>query len=473
MTRTDATGPGHAAGRPDAERSDTAWSDMAWPDAGRPDADADSALVRRLARDVAERLSEHASGDGRDLADDDARSYAHMLINQGLEDEARSRVRAGLAPLALQVEQALARAVQDRLFGLGRLQRYLDDDQVSDIALNGCDRVFVTYRDGRRERAAAVADDDAELVDLVRLAATRMGRSERRFDAADPELTMQLPDGSRLHAIRDVSGRPCISIRRHRFELSHLHELVAGGMLDRGLAGLLASMVRARRNIVVCGATGAGKTTLLRALINEVPPDERLVTVEDSLELNLDHFGELHPDVVALEARPPNIEGRGGIELEQLVRTGLRMNPDRVIVGEVRGPELVPMLLAMTQGRDGSMGTMHAASARHVFDRALMYGLLPPYELPVDASAHLFASAVDFVVFVGDQRARGGPRRRAVATVLEVVGVDGRTISANEVCAAGPDGRARVVPGMPMRAETRADLERAGLRPEVEGSGRP
>jgi pilus assembly protein CpaF len=424
----------------------------------------DNALIARLTRDVADRLSERIAVDGQRMAIDDERSYAHMLINAALEHEAHTRLRRGLEPLSVAAEQAIGRAVHDRLFGLGRMQRFLDDPDVGDVAINGCDRVFVTYRDGRRERVAPVADSDVELIELVRLAAARMGRTERRFDAADPELNMQLPDGSRLHAVRDVSGRPCVSIRRHRFELSFLHELVACGMVTAELAGLLGSMVRARKNIVVCGATGAGKTTLLRALINEIPPVERLVTIEDSLELNAGHFEDLHPDVVALEARQPNIEGQGGVTLEQLVRMGLRMNPDRVLVGEVRGPELVPMLLAMTQGRDGSMCTMHAASGRHVFDRALMYGLLPPYELPVEASAHLFAGAVDFVVFVGDERPRAdATRRRRVRTVLEVVAADGSRVAANEVCSAGADGVAHVAAGMPLRADTRADLERAGM----------
>lgn len=424
-----------------------------------------SALIQRITRDVADQLSERSAGaDGR-MAPDDERSYAHVLINAALEREARDRLRQGRAPADGPEDLAVTGAVHDRLFGLGRLQPLLDDDRINDIAVNGCDRVFVTYRDGARQRSEPVADSDAELVELIRLAAARMGRTERRFDAAEPELNLQLPDGSRLHAIRDVSGRPCISIRRHRFELSFLDQLRSLGTVDRDLADFLASAVRARKNIVVCGSTGAGKTTLLRALINEVDADERLVTVEDNLELGLDRFPELHPDVVALEARQANIEGRGGIALEQLVRMGLRMNPDRVMVGEVRGPELVPMLLAMTQGRDGSMCTIHAASARHVFDRAVMYGLLPPYALPVGASAQLFASAVDFVVFVGDRRAStGGHRTRTVQTVLEVVGAEGQTIAANELWAAGGDGLARWSDGAPLRGTTRADLLRAGMR---------
>jgi Flp pilus assembly CpaF family ATPase len=426
-----------------------------------------TALIRRLTGDVAEQLSERLAVDGSRMLADDERSFALKLINDGLDREARRRVRVGDGPLSGDDEDGIVTAVLDRLFGLGRLQRFLDDDAISDVTVNGCDTVLVTYRDGRRRRAEPVADSDAELIELIRLAAARMGRSERRFDAAEPELNMQLPDGSRLHAVRDVSGRPCVSIRRHQFTLSHIDELVERGMLTSTLAEFLTAAVRARRNLVVSGATGAGKTTLLRALINEIPPVERLVTVEDSLELGIDRFGDDHPDVVALEARQPNIEGHGGIALDQLVRMGLRMNPDRVLVGEVRGPELVPMLLAMTQGRDGSMGTMHAASARHVFDRAVMYGLLPPYGLPVDATAHLFAGAVDFVVHVGDQRSAAGARTRRVTTVLEVLAADGQTISANEVFGDPGDGVARPTPGMPLRADTRAALEAGGLRPQV------
>jgi pilus assembly protein CpaF len=429
---------------------------------------ADTALTRRITREVADQLSERTTGDRERMSRDDERSYAHVLINAALEREAQARLRRGLAPAGDDEDLAVASAVHDRLFGLGRLQPLLDDQRINDVAVNGCDRVFVTYRDGRRECTAPVADSDAELIELIRLAASRIGRTERRFDAAEPELNLQLPDGSRLHAIRDVSGRPCVSIRRHRFELSFLDELVALGTLGRPLADLLASAVRARKNIVVCGATGAGKTTLLRALVNEIDPAERLVTVEDNLELSIDRFADLHPDVVALEARQANIEGRGGIELEQLVRMGLRMNPDRVMVGEVRGPELVPMLLAMTQGRDGSMCTIHAASARHVFDRALMYGLLPPYGLPVEASAHLFASAVDFVVFIGDTGARtDGRRARTVQTVLEVVGAEGHTIAANELYTTDADGHTQSGDGPPMRSATRADLLRAGLPTDV------
>jgi pilus assembly protein CpaF len=431
--------------------------------------DATAALIRRLTREVADDLSEQATDRAAPLTGDDERSYAHVLINAALEREARARLRASRPPHDGATELAIARAVHDRLFGLGRLQRFLDDDEISDVAVNGCDRVFVTYRDGRRERGDPVAGSDAELIELVRLAAARMGRTERRFDAAEPELNMQLPDGSRLHAVRDVSGRPCVSIRRHRFALSHLDELTDRRMLSGALADFLRTAVRARKNIVISGSTGAGKTTLLRALINEVAPDERLVTIEDSLELGVDRSPSLHPDVVALEARQPNIEGRGGIELEQLVRMGLRMNPDRVLVGEVRGPELIPMLLAMTQGRDGSMCTIHAASARHVFDRAVMYGLLPPHALPVEASAHLFASAVDFVVHVADDRVGAdAPPRRRVHTVLEVVGAEGQTIASNEVFRSD-DGAApaRPVSGLPLRQATRADLTRAGLRADL------
>jgi Flp pilus assembly CpaF family ATPase len=223
--------------------------------------DAVTALIQRLTREVADELSDHATARTEALTRDDERTYAHVLINAALEREARARLRDSRHPYDTATELAIARAVHDRLFGLGRLQQFLDDDEISDVAVNGCDHVFVTYRDGRRQRGEPVADSDGELIELIRLAAARMGRTERRFDAAEPELNMQLPDGSRLHAIRDVSGRPCVSIRRHRFALSFLDELVERAMLSAQLADFLRTAVRARKNLVVCGSTGAGKPT--------------------------------------------------------------------------------------------------------------------------------------------------------------------------------------------------------------------
>jgi Flp pilus assembly CpaF family ATPase len=200
---------------------------------------------------------------------------------------------------------------------------------------------------------------------------------------------------------------------------------------------------------MIAGSTNAGKTTLLRALANEIPAHERLITVERALELGLDQFPELHPNVVAFEERLPNSEGLGAISMAELVRRSLRMNPSRVIVGEVLGDEIVTMLNAMSQGNDGSLSTIHANSSIEVFNRISTYALQAQERLPVEATQMLIAGAIDFVVFVEKRNdySRGGRLRRFVSSVREVNGVDGRVLS-SEVFAAGHDGRA--VPHAPL-----------------------
>ena len=218
-------------------------------------------------------------------------------------------------------------------------------------------------------------------------------------------------------------------------------------MLDDELRSFLTAAVRARRNLILTGGTGSGKTTLLRALLNEVPPSERLVTIEDAYELGIDRFAELHPDHDALQARPPNIEGQGAVTMLDLTRMALRMDPDRVIVGEVRGGEAFPMLLAMSQGNNGSMCTLHADSSKSVFPKLAAYVSMAGAALPVETVNLLIATAVHFVVHI---EVVDGVRR--VASVREVVDADGQRIVSNEVFAPGPDGLA--VPAYALRAAT-------------------
>jgi Flp pilus assembly CpaF family ATPase len=221
--------------------------------------------------------------------------------------------------------------------------------------------------------------------------------------------------------------------------------------------------VVARKNIMIAGSTNAGKTTMLRALANEIPPHERLITVERALELGLDEFPDLHPNVVAFEERLPNSEGQGRISMAELVRRSLRMNPSRVIVGEVLGDEIVTMLNAMSQGNDGSLSTIHANSSSEVFNRIATYALQAAEHLPIEASHMLIAGAINYVIFVerrNDYRS-GGQLRRFVSSVREVNGVDGR-VTSSEIWAPGPDGRAR--PAAPIQAID--DLEAAGYRPD-------
>jgi len=239
-------------------------------------------------------------------------------------------------------------------------------------------------------------------------------------------------------------------VRKHLFSLSSLGELARRSMLDGELHAFLTAAVRARRNLVVTGGTGTGKTTLLRALLNEVPPQERIVTIEDAYELGIDRFGALHPDHDALQARPPNIEGQGAITMLDLTRMALRMDPDRVIVGEVRGGEAFPMLLAMGQGNNGSMCTLHADSSKSVFPKLAAYVSMAGAALPVDTVNLLIATAVHFVVQI---ELIAGVRR--VTSVREVVDADGPRIVSNEVFAPGPDGLA--VPAYALRSTT-ADL---------------
>ena len=300
-------------------------------------------------------------------------------------------------------ERVLAQAVLDALFGMGGLQGLIDDPKIENIDINGCDRVWATFADGSKRLMPPIADTDEEVVEMVRAAASRFGLAERRFDLARPEVDLRLPDGSRLSALMAVTARPVVSIRRHRYAELTLGDLVELGSLDTEVAALLGAAVRARKNFVVSGAMNSGKTTLLRALASEVPPRERIVTIEQALELGLDADRQRHPDMVALEARPANVEGEGLITVADLVRRALRMNADRVIVGEVLGDEVLPMLNAMSQGRSGSMCTIHADSSAGVFRRIASYAIQAPERLPLEASNLLVAGAIHFVVHLDSE----------------------------------------------------------------------
>ena len=319
--------------------------------------------------------------------------------------------------------------------------------------------MWVRYADGRREHVEPIAHSDEELVELVRNVGARLGIGERRFDLGSPRLSMQLPDGSRLFAVMAVCARPCLSIRRHRYLKVTCDDLVGMGTLDLALRELLRCLMLARRSCIICGGTGAGKTTLLRAMAADIPPWERLVTIEDSLELGLERYPELHPDVVALEAREPNLEGEGGISLAELVRWALRLSPDRVIVGEARGEEVLALLNAMSQGTDGSMATLHASSSKGAFSKLATYAVQAPERLALEATNLLVANAVHFVVFL----AQDPTGKRFVSSVREVVDADGPMVVSNEVFRPGPDGRA--VPGVPLRSETVDELAEVGFDP--------
>jgi pilus assembly protein CpaF len=347
------------------------------------------------------------------------------------------------------IDEAIA-----QVLGLGRLEPLLEDDEISDIHIRGNFPVWVKTRNGERREHPPIVQTDAELVDLIRRIASRMGHREQRFDPAHPELNLQLPDGSRLFAAMEISSHPTLVIRRHRFEFSAIPQLVERQMMEPEVGSFLAAAVRSRKNIIVAGGTGSGKTTLLRALINEIGPLERIVTIEDAYELGIDHFQSAHPDHDALQARTANIEGQGEITMADLTRMALRMDPDRVVVGEVRGGEAFPMLLAMSQGNNGSMCTLHADSARSVFPKLLAYVSMASTGVPTETVNLLIASAIHFVVHV---EVRDNVRR--ITSIHEVVDADGTAIVSNEVYSVNSTTPQFVA----LRGATATQLERHGF----------
>ena len=414
-----------------------------------------NALASRLGDLLADERLDRRARNLREPTNDEEREFARTAVHAELLRLAATRRAEGKSVLTIFDEAAISSAAIAQVLGLGRLQPLLEDDEISDIHVRGSCRVWVKLRNGQRETRDPIVDTDEELVELIRRAATRLSRQERRFDAGTPELIMQLPDGSRLFATMDVSLRPSLIIRRHRFEISSLDELRLRGLLTQELQDFLIAAVRARRNFVIAGGTGSGKTTLLRALINEVPPSERLVTIEDAYELGLDHFEHLHPDHDALQARPANIEGQGEITLADLTRMALRMDPDRVIVGEVRGAEAFPMLLAMSQGNNGSMCTMHADSTRSVFPKLAAYVSMASTGLPIETVNLLLASALHFVIYIDNSS-----DWRQVTSVREVVDSDGSNIISNEIFSI--DNAGELIKAFPLREATRELLAKFG-----------
>ena len=347
------------------------------------------------------------------------------------------------------IDEAIA-----QVLGLGRLEPLLEDDDISDIHIRGNYPVWVKTRNGERREHPPIVQTDAELVELIRRIASRMGHREQRFDPAHPELNLQLPDGSRLFAAMEITAHPTLVIRRHRFEFSAIPQLVERQMMEPEVGNFLAAAVRSRKNIIVAGGTGSGKTTLLRALINEIGPLERIVTIEDAYELGIEHFQSAHPDHDALQARTANIEGQGEVTMADLTRMALRMDPDRVVVGEVRGGEAFPMLLAMSQGNNGSMCTLHADSARSVFPKLLAYVSMASTGVPTETVNLLIASAIHFVVHV---EVRDNVRR--ITSIHEVVDADGTAIVSNEIYAVNSSTPQFVA----LRAATAVQLEKHGF----------
>ncbi|HVE67830.1 MAG TPA: CpaF family protein [Solirubrobacteraceae bacterium] len=352
----------------------------------------------------------------------------------------------------------LAAAVAERSFGLGPLEPLLRDATVDEVMVNGPESVWVE-RGGRLERADVAFGSQEELRHAVERILAPLGR---RVDEACPLVDARLPDGSRVNVVIGplaLEG-PVLTIRRFRRRGFSCQELVAAGTLEPALRDFLARGVRARLNLLVSGGTGSGKTTTLNALSELIPAGERIVTVEDAAELRL-----RQPHVVRLEARPPNLEGRGEVTIRGLVRNALRMRPDRIVVGEVRGPEALDMLAAMTTGHDGSLSTVHAGSPEEAVRRVETLALMAGVGLPHAAVREQVADAIDLVVH--QARRRDGSRR--VTAVAEVVRVAGG-VGVREVYA-HRDDRPRWRAALSDRLTARLDEAGAEAAPGRPGAG--
>lgn len=414
-------------------------------DLRRTSVEQDEARLRGLARTLARQVADHLAAAGAANAPEEDAAQVQQVLGALLDAQAQSALTAGQPVLTAEEEARVRRRVMDQVLGLGLLEELLAEPGVQNIHITGSDPVRVDFGGGHRQTRPPVVDSDDELVALVQRAAARAPGGERRFDAAAPVLSMELSTGARLSAIMPgVAVRPTVTIRRHPSAYLRLGDLGRSGMLDRAARDLLEAAVRARLNVVISGATNAGKTTLLRALLGVVE-DERIITVEDSLELGL-HRHLVDADVVALQGRPPNVEGVGEVSLSELVRAALRMCPDRVVVGETRGPETIALLNAMSMGTDGSMSTIHASSSQQVFHKVAAYCAQSPERLTPSATASLVGAAVHLVAHI-DTAPDGG---RAVTSIREVVGAEGEQVISNELYTrvpGEPHGSMVCVPG--------------------------
>ncbi|HXV59760.1 MAG TPA: CpaF family protein [Vicinamibacteria bacterium] len=348
------------------------------------------------------------------LSEKAAREQVSFLIRELLEKEN--------TPLALAEREQVVREILDEFFGYGPIQPLLDDPRVSDILINGSDNVYIEWN-GVLDKTDVKFDDDQHVMRIIERIVARVGR---RVDESTPMVDARLPDGSRVNAIIPplALDGPMVSIRRFGRDPLKAADLVEKNALTEEMLTVLKACVQGRLNILISGGTGAGKTTLLNALSAFIPTKERIVTIEDAAELQLKQ-----EHVARLETRPPNIEGRGEVKQRQLVINSLRMRPDRIVVGEVRGEEAIDMMQAMNTGHEGSMTTVHANSPRDALHRLETMIAMSGLNLPDKAVRFYIASAINVVI----QVARLADGTRKVTNISEITGMEGQTITMQDL----------------------------------------
>ncbi|MCU1345245.1 MAG: flpF [Acidimicrobiia bacterium] len=350
----------------------------------------------------------------RRLSEDDLRRRVHEQLQSALAQER--------APLSAADKAQLIQDVSDDILGYGPIDRLLRDDDVSEVMVNGPETVFVE-RKGRIEKTEASFVDETH---LRRIIDKIVGQVGRRIDESTPMVDARLPDGSRVNAVIHplAIGGPFLTIRKFSKDPWQIDDLIRFGTLNAHAARFLQACVVGRLNVIVSGGTGTGKTTTLNVLSSFIPSDERIITVEDAKELQLNQ-----EHVLSLETRPPNVEGKGTVSIRDLVRNTLRMRPDRIVVGECRGGEALDMLQAMNTGHDGSLTTVHANAPRDALSRLETLVLMAGFDLPVRAIREQMASAIDLIVQL--QRLRDGTRR--ITHITEVQGMEGEVITLQDV----------------------------------------
>jgi pilus assembly protein CpaF len=349
-------------------------------------------------------------------------ALAPEQLNAEVSRLAEGMLAAEAMPLSTVERERLVNEVRHELFGLGPLEPLLADQTISDILVNTHGKIYIERR-GKLELTSVAFKDDEHLMRVIERIVSSVGR---RIDESSPMVDARLQDGSRVNAIippLSIDG-PVLSIRRFGAEPLKMNSLIENRAMTREIADMLEMCVKARLNILISGGTGAGKTTLLNALSAYIPEDERIVTIEDSAELQLQQ-----PHVVRLETRPPNIEGRGEVTQRDLVRNALRMRPDRIVIGEVRGGESIDMLQAMNTGHDGSLTTIHANTPRDALTRLETMIQMTGMRLSDRAMRQQIASAINMVV----QAARLSDGTRRVTSISEVTGMEGETITMQEI----------------------------------------
>jgi pilus assembly protein CpaF len=369
------------------------------------------------------------------------------LLNSEIRAVVIELLREESTPLTVADREDIIEQVLYEITGLGPIEPMFRDLSISDILVNGAKEIYIE-RAGRLTRVATSFRNDAHLMAVIDRIVSRVGR---RVDESSPMVDARLPDGSRVNAIIPplALDGPVLSIRRFGTDLS-VQRLIDGGTMNPAMASLIAGCVAARLNIMISGGTGAGKTTLLNALASFIPADQRIITIEDAAELRLQQ-----EHVVRLETRPPNAEGEGEVKARDLVKNALRMRPDRIIVGEVRGAEAIDMLQAMNTGHEGSLTTIHANSPRDALARLETMILMAGANLPDRAMREQISSALDLIIQVS--RLADGTRK--ITSVVEVTGMEGPVTASQEIFRY----RRR---GISPEGQVIGDFEATGVRPQ-------